>query len=70
MSRESTMKGAWLELATAMGGVAELAKAIGCSPATLHRWAHGGTPPNRLTQEAVNEMARKRKIAPPFKLPK
>jgi|HubBroStandDraft_6_1064221.scaffolds.fasta_scaffold925227_2 hypothetical protein len=68
MSKPSTLEGPWKQLATAMGGVAELAKAIGIGPATLYRWAHGGTPPNLFTQKAVNEMARKRKIKPPFKI--
>lgn len=64
--RKLTWDGAWLALANAYGGVEALAVAIQVSRRALERWALDGAKPNRPTQQLVNQLAKRRRLEPPF----
>lgn len=65
MAKPTVIDGPWGELVEAYGGVGQLAKACGVDRNRITRWYHGAEPA-ALVQRAINAMARRRNIAPPF----
>lgn len=65
MSRRSTLPPAWLALVTSYGGVGAFARHLGVSPQAVWTWGRG-TRPSRFVVLAVDEMARKKRVASPW----
>lgn len=55
MGRPHTYAGKWADMVKAVGGVDQLAKAIGCNVATLRRWAKGRREPTGKWITRINE---------------
>ena len=65
MSRPTTLRDPWLELARQLGGVAALADACGVTTRTLARWATGELRPTALRLADVRARLRRRGLALP-----
>jgi len=66
MSRRSTLPQVWLDLAHAVGGVGELAKACGVDKKTVWRWGNGACMPGDITRRFIDSLARRRHLTPPW----
>lgn len=55
--RTNVFTGDWAKLAELYGGVTSLAKAIGVSYATLHRWAVKGQPVPQTARRVLAQLA-------------
>ena len=67
MARETTMVGAWRELAEAAGGVGKLAERLGRNRTTIERWASGEVEPLVEVQANVGALAAELGVKlPPF----
>jgi transcriptional regulator with XRE-family HTH domain len=69
MSRPIALPSPWRELATSLGSVEALAERCGVTPRTVQRWARGELSPGVLVRDAVNGLARRRKLAEPWPAP-
>ena len=56
----------WSTMAEIYGGVGALAEALGASPRTLHRWAHGKHNPTKTAAKAIADEFRKNGFEPPI----
>jgi hypothetical protein len=56
----------WSEAAAKVGGVAELAEALGIGTMTLYRWATGTHKPAKVTAEAVATWFKRRGLGDPW----
>jgi len=66
--RACSLRGPWLAMATAAGGVAELAASLGFQRNAVYKWAHGRSTPHPTIQAHVNAWAKRRQLREPFKL--
>lgn len=66
MSRPTTLPEPWDALAHALGGVAELAEALGVTTRTVHRWADGEREPSSLQKRDVRDRLRRRGLKAPW----
>lgn len=58
MGRPPNLPEPWRSMAAKLGGVQALADALLCGVATLRRWAHGQTKPDRRAQELIDRLFR------------
>lgn len=63
--RGTSMRGAWLALAEAEGGVHALAKALGITPNTLYRWSVKGAEVLPTAKILIAMLAEKHKLPSP-----
>ena len=63
---KTVLEGEWKAMADYAGGVGQLAKALGVTRLTIHRWGTGKRTPPDVTVEAVNLWARKRGLKAPW----
>ncbi len=54
------------ELAERMGGVNQLADAIGVTPRAIQRWHNGERQPSKTTCRLLAIIAKQHKVKPPF----
>lgn len=66
MPRPTGITGALAPLVEHAGGVEKLAEALGVTRLTIYRWSTGERTPSSLAQRAVNDWAKRRRLAPPF----
>lgn len=62
---KSTLKSPWSDVAAHLGGVAQLAKALGCNVATLWRWSTGRTIPHKTARMTIDALFKSHGIEPP-----
>lgn len=64
-NRGTAFTAEWLALASAYGGVTQLAAALGSSYSTLHRWAVNGDPVPETKYRFIIMLAATKGLAPP-----
>lgn len=60
--RPTTLKGPYLALANAVGGVVALAELVGVSRMTLYRWSAGEHPPSGPALRLLRRIAAERGV--------
>lgn len=68
MTRPTTLPEPWAALAVALGGVQELADALGTTPSTVHRWAHGQRAPRGPALRLIGLVFDQHKVPRPWPL--
>lgn len=66
MSPPLTITGPWRALVDHSGSVTALARELGTTRSTLHRWIVGDVAPSTIVRGAVNAWAKRHRLAPPF----
>jgi hypothetical protein len=66
MGRPITLPEPWAALAHALGGVGQLAAALGVTRRTVHRWATGASKASVLQQRDVRDRLRRRDLPSPW----
>jgi DNA-binding transcriptional regulator YdaS (Cro superfamily) len=65
MPRPTTLPAPWDRLAEILGGVAQVAEALGTTPRTVHQWAHGTRQPRGPARRLIEQVFREAGVEPP-----